>query len=178
LAARSQDGGLTWKVQGEVPLFPGTASANYHEAHVVELPSGRLVGMIRIESAANEKVMPAGLMNFSMMQTGSDDGGRTWNQPRPLGFHGSPPHLLRHSSGTLVCVYGCREPGFGQRAMLSYDDGLTWEHDWIIRDDGPDWDLGYPGSAELEDGSLFTVYYQKVPGDAKCSLLWSRWRLP
>ena len=61
---------------------------------------------------------------------------------------------------------------------LSRDDGATWDHDWIIRDDGPDGDLGYPASVELDDGSLFTVYYQKVPGDAKCSLLCSRWTLP
>ena len=30
----------------------------------------------------------------------------------------------------------------------------------------------------LAEGSLFTVCYQKVAGDAKCSLLWSRWALP
>lgn len=178
LAARSMDGGLAWEVQGAVPLYPGTTAANYHEPHVVELPSGKLVGMIRIESAGNENVTRAGLVHFSLMQTESSDGGLTWSAPRGLGFHGSPPHLLRHSSGALVCVYGYRQPAFGQRAMLSYDEGVTWEHDWIIREDGPDGDLGYPASVELDDGSLFTVYYQKAPGDAKCSLLWSRWRLP
>jgi hypothetical protein len=31
---------------------------------------------------------------------------------------------------------------------------------------------------EFPDGSLFTVCYQKVTGDKKCSLLWSRWTLP
>ena len=38
--------------------------------------------------------------------------------------------------------------------------------------DGPDGDLGYPATVELSDGSLFTVYYQKVVGYGKCSLLW------
>ena len=60
------------------------------------------------------------------MQTDSVDGGKTWSIPKPLGFHGSPPHLLRHSSGVLVCVYGYRQPGYGQRAMLSRDDGAMW----------------------------------------------------
>lgn len=61
---------------------------------------------------------------------------------------------------------------------FSDDDGATWKHGWILRDNGPDSDLGYPSTVELADGALFSVYYQKVPGDAKCSLLWSRWTLP
>ena len=66
----------------------------------------------------------------------------------------------------------------GQRVSLSRDDGKTWEHDFIIRDDGPHFDLGYPSTVELPGGELFTVYYQKTAADEKCSLLWSRWSLP
>jgi sialidase-1 len=176
-AARSRDGGRAWTVLGAVPECAGTTPKNYHEPHVIALPTGKLVGMIRVEQLAVER--PAdGLINFSLFQTESPDGGATWTPARPTGVCGSPPHLLRHSSGALVCVYGFRRPGYGQRAILSRDDGATWESDWIIRDDGPDGDLGYPASAELADGSLLTIYYQKVPGDRKCSLLWSRWRLP
>ena len=115
---------------------------------------------------------------FSLMQTESDDGGRTWTTARPLGFHGSPPHLLRHSTGVLVLTYGYRQAPFGQRVAFSRDDGATWEHDWIVREDGPDGDLGYPATVELADGSLFTVCYQKAAAGEKCSLLWSRWTLP
>lgn len=176
-AARSTDGGQTWQVLGQVPAHPDTAPANYHEPHVVELPSGRLLGMIRIEDHTGKELKGAGIPSFSMMQTESADGGRNWTTPKPLGFHGSPPHLLRHSSGVLVLTYGYRQAPFGQRVAFSRDDGATWEHDWIIRDDGPDGDLGYPSTVELGDGSLFTVCYQKVAGDKKCSLLWSRWQL-
>jgi hypothetical protein len=63
--------------------------------------------------------------------------------------------------------------------MMSNDGGETWHYDWVLRDDGPDRDLGYPSSVELADGSIFTVYYQKIDStEEKCSLLWSRWRLP
>jgi hypothetical protein len=49
----------------------------------------------------------------------------------------------------------------------------------ILRDDGPDGDLGYPCSTELGDGSILTVYYQKpARREDKCALLCSRWRLP
>jgi len=177
-AVRSADGGRTWRVLGHVPVYPGTDPANYYEPHVLELPSGRLLGMIRIEDHSGKELKAAGIPSFSMMQTESDDGGRTWTTANPLGFHGSPPHLLRHTSGTLILTYGYRQAPFGQRVAFSHDDGRTWAHDWIIRDDGPDGDLGYPSTVEFADGNLFTVCYQKVSDDKKCSLLWSKWQLP
>jgi hypothetical protein len=113
-----------------------------------------------------------------MMQTMSDDGGRSWSTAQPLGFHGSPPHVMVHSTGVVAAVYGCRERPYGQRAMVSYDGGGTWDAGYILRGDGPDGDLGYPASVELADGQIFTVYYQKRGAGEPCSLLWSRWALP
>jgi sialidase-1 len=178
-AAASTDGGRTWQIIGEVPLCAGTISGSYHEAHVLELPSGKLIGAIRLENCPGEKgdVTGAGLIHFSTLLTESTDGGRTWSMPRSLGY-GSPPHLLRHSSGALLLTYGYRTGGYGQRVGISRDEGQNWQWDWIIREDAPDWDLGYPSTVELSDGSLFTVYYQKFAVEERCSLLWSRWRLP
>jgi hypothetical protein len=63
--------------------------------------------------------------------------------------------------------------------MLSEDHGRSWTYHYVLRDDGPDGDLGYPASVELTDGSILTVYYQKPATAAdKCGLLWTRWRLP
>ena len=63
--------------------------------------------------------------------------------------------------------------------MISRDGGQSWTYDYILRDDGPDGDLGYPSSVELKDGSIFTLYYQKPAAQQdKCALLWSRWQLP
>ena len=112
----------------------------------------------------------------------SDDAGESWKAPVKVPLtapHGSPPHLLLHSSGALVCAYGYRQEPFGERVMISRDGGESWDYDYILRDDGPDRDLGYPSSVELADGSLLTMYYQKIESsEEKCSLLWSRWRLP
>jgi hypothetical protein len=93
------------------------------------------------------------------------------------------PTVARLDDGTLmVASSGLRAEHicpFGKTVLnISRDDGATWEHDWIIRDDGPDGDLGYPSTVELADGSLFTVCYQKAAAGEKCSLLWSRWELP
>ena len=63
--------------------------------------------------------------------------------------------------------------------MISRDGGMSWEYDYILRDDGPDGDLGYPSSVELDDGGLLTVYYQKPSSSQdQCSLLWTRWNIP
>jgi hypothetical protein len=180
LAAKSVDEGQTWQQLGSVPLFDGTGEGNYHEPHCVELDGGRLLGLIRVQNHDGAPNLDdLGLVSFSIMQTESADGGRTWTQAKPLPFHGSPPHVMRHSSGTLVCVYGYRLEPYGERAMLSNDGGETWTYHYVLRDDGPDGDLGYPASVELDDGSMLTIYYQKLGSRAeKCSVLWSRWELP
>ncbi len=176
----SEDQGLTWRPLGTVPFADGTDGTNYYEPHVVQLDNDDFLGMVRIQDGrVNGSLKKLGIVPFSMVQTRSVDGGITWSKAEPLNFHGSPPHLFRHSSGTLVCVYGYRIEPYGERAMYSYDGGETWNYDWILRDDGPDRDLGYPSSVELSDGSIFTVYYQKITSTReKPSLLWSRWRLP
>lgn len=170
----SEDGGLSWTEQGQIPIPNDTDYKNFHEPHAVELPSGKIIGMIRYQHSHDSKEYD----HFSLFQTESLDGGKTWSLARYIGVLGSPPHLIRHSSGVIVCVYGYREEPFGQRAMLSYDDGVTWDADYILRDDGPDNDLGYPASVELSDGSILTIYYQKYSADEKPSLLWTRWNLP
>ena len=179
-AMASSDTGKTWDVLGTVPIASGTDENNYHEPHVVELAPGRLLGLIRVQDWGEKgQLAKIGQVPFSIGQTVSEDGGHTWSEVELLGFHGSPPHVFKHSSGTLVCVYGYREEPFGERVMLSDDNGVTWRYHYILRDDGPDSDLGYPSSVELGDGSILTVYYQKVDSpEEQCSLLWSRWRLP
>ena len=166
-AARSTDEGRNWEILGAVPLPEGLINNHCHEPHVVELSQpNELMGAVRVHNP------------YTVMLTRSHDGGRTWSTLESVGCVGSPPHLLRHSSGAIVCVYGYRSEGFGQRCMVSFDEGKTWRTNLIIRDDGLDGDLGYPASVELDDGSIMTVYYQRLPGQSKASILWSRWRLP
>jgi hypothetical protein len=175
LAARSADGGRTWEVIGRAPLCASDLDAShYHEPHVVELPDGRLLGAIRYQKLPWTKDRGT---DFFMCLTRSEDGGRTWVTDEPLGFHGSPPHLLRHSSGAIVLTYGRRRPPFGERVAVSDDDGRTWNADWVLREALDD-DLGYPATVELGDGSLLSVYYQKLAPGQQPSLLWSRWALP
>ena len=180
IGAWVSEDGENWKKLGKVPLYPDTDARHYHEPHVAEREDGSLIGLIRFQNRRDQHdVDEMGLVSFSLMQTLSSDGGRTWSPAVPLGFHGSPPHVIRHSTGVLVCAYGFRKVPYGQRVMTSRNGGNEWAYDYILRDDGPDSDLGYPASVELEEGSLLTVYYQKIgSAEEKCSLLWSRWSLP
>jgi len=100
------------------------------------------------------------------------------------------PSVARLDNGRLVVgSSGLRTEHacpFGKTVLhFSADEGETWSAPRVIndsplddRDDGPDWDLGYPASVEMPDGSIFTVYYQKAAAHERCSVLWTRWNLP
>lgn len=165
--AESRDG-LHWDVLGEVPLPENVTNGQFHEPHVIELNDGALLCLIRYH-------YPNG--GLGIYKSVSRDGGRTWSTPEDMGIHGSPPHLLRHSSGAIVLTYGWRHAPYGQRARISRDDGATWSDEIILRDDGPDGDLGYPCSVELPGGDILTVYYQKRPGEILTSILWTQWHI-
>ena len=63
-----------------------------------------------------------------------------------------------------------RTKPYGIRALVSRDEGTSWKE--IVLDDAePSWDLGYPASVELSDGSVYTVFYRD--GD----LLSIKWKL-
>jgi len=144
---------------------------NSCEPHAIQLPDGRIIVHIRMERGGEHR-------SFSTWQSVSTDSGKTFTVPKPLvgPRGGAPAHLLLHSSGTLISVYGYRESPYGIRAMLSRDGGETWETDWILDAECPNWDLGYPATVELKDGSLLTIYYQNVDGISR--IMKRVWTLP
>ena len=184
ICLKSVDDGANWEAVGCVEDIGGFVNANLHEPHVVQLPGGRLVGVIRTQWVGEQTEEHKYHLPFSMAITYSDDQGSTWTPLKPMDVSGSPPHLLLHSSGTLILTYGYRarldggpDVGSGQRVLLSRDGGLTWSDPIILRDDGPDSDLGYPATCELDDGSLYTVYYQKPAAGEPCAILSTHWKL-
>ncbi len=60
--------------------------------------------------------------------------------------------------------------------MEKADGGITWD-DPVILDEKPEpRDLGYPSTVEMDDGSLITVWYEKMPGDTLASVRMARWQ--
>ncbi len=173
-AYRSTDGGRSWEYLSDIPLPDGAENRQFCEPHSAELPGGRIVVGMRVHEMEPD---------LTVYTSFSDDGGRTWSVARPTGFDGAPPHLMVHSSGALLLTYARRRVGSrGERCAVSYDGGETYEADYIIDPDAErvscgGGDLGYPASVELDDGSILTVYYQVVEGDATPSILATKWRL-
>ncbi len=172
-AVESSDDGQSWQKLGEVPLPQGIMPSAAHEPYAVELPDGTLLGAIRIHGEQFEG-------KITTFLTRSTDGGVTWSEPQELKGAGFPPHLLQHSSGALVMTYGIRDKKRvrGEYAIISRDGGLNWSEPLLISEVSPVADLGYPSSAELSDGSVITVYYQRYGEDPYNSILYTKWSLP
>ena len=166
----SEDGGYTWEKAGQVAQIKRDGSIYMCEPYQIELENGDILGIIRVHEDPDAH-------KFCMYKTVSHDDGKTWSEPEYL-CAGSPPHILRHSSGALVLTYTIRDKDFGQRARVSRDDGKTWSAEIVLCTNAVNWDSGYCTSVELDDGSLYTVYYQKAEGDNYCSLMYTKWNLP
>lgn len=141
---------------------PQPDSLRFGEPSVVQLPSGRVLLMMRTTTIPYNDADP----RCFLWETYSDDGGLTWVPPFQTPLWGFPPHLLLLEDGRVLVTYGHRRPPYGQRAALS-TDGITWQKDQeiVLRADAPNKDLGYPASVQLRDGRVLTVYYQAHPTD-------------
>lgn len=166
--------GLTWEERGTMPWPPHTEWTQFCEGHAVQLEDGRILGMVRYSEGGSFGRRYG--KNMSMFQTWSEDGGYTWSEPVFTDISGAPPHLLRHSSGAVICSFGRREEPFGAYAAISYDGGRTWAKQ-VRLSEAQDGDLGYACTTELADGSLYTVYYQRYGDDARTSFLSTHWSL-
>jgi sialidase-1 len=167
----SRDDGATWQRIATIAIPKNERQDHYWEPHVVECADGKLVAMFRYDPQDKDQRI--------LRQTESDDGGKTWTTPHPTGIWGSPPHLIRLKNDWLLVTYGVRREPYGEYACVSRDNGKTWDiENQIMIHAGTDWDLGYPASVQLDDGSIFTVYYQTDQPGEKTSLMGARWRLP
>ena len=160
--------------QGKIP--PAIAKPGFScEPHAIELPDGSILCHIRVQ----ERSMGSGYQVFTVYQSVSQDKGKTWTTPQalldPLG--GSPPHLMRHSSGTLICSYAIRKPPYGIRMMFSKDNGKTWDVDHELLEKAPSPDLGYPATIELPDHTLLTVYYGLLGEGKNAVIFQQKWEL-
>ena len=150
------------------PAYKNGKPAHVSEPSCLQLPDGTLLCHFR-----------GGDGMFTVFQTLSTDGGKTWSEPEQLlgDWGGSPPHLYLQSSGVLISAYGYRNAPYGVRVMLSADLGRTWKTDHVLWDAGVCGDLGYPATVELNDGSLLTVFYAQDRVDGPCVIKQLRWKL-
>ncbi|MEX0642797.1 MAG: sialidase family protein [Pirellulales bacterium] len=170
----STDDGVTWTWLSDIPHRPGDrlieseGHYNYIELSAVECDDGKIVCQLRNRNKANEG---------ETLQTESSDGGRSWNTPHPIGVWGVPSHLLHLNDGRILMTYGHRRKPFGNQARVSADNGATWSEPMILSGDGAGFDLGYPSTVQLEDGTLVTVWYEKFADNPRAQLRQAWWKL-
>jgi hypothetical protein len=145
---------------------------------MIELPGGRLICHIRGENA--ELFSGGDETLFTVFQSVSDDGGKTWSEPEMLldKTGGAPPHILKLKSGKLLCTYGRRKLPYGIMAMISSDNGKTWEKDLRLYKNFVSDDIGYPSTVELKDGTLLTLFYAKENDESDpCVIMQIKWKI-
>ena len=164
----SKDDGKNWQRLAEIPTRKGDDPKNYHELHAVEASNGQLIVHIRNHNSRDSR---------ETLQSESKDGGKTWTEPHSIGVWGLPSHLLRLNDGRLLMSYGHRRKPFGNQARISADHGKSWSEPLIISGDGAGGDLGYPTTVQLDDGSLVTVWYEKLATNPRAVLRQAKWTL-
>lgn len=145
----------------------------FYEPYAFCLENGRIITHIRAE----QKDL------FSIYQSVSDDNGKTWSIPTLIMTQkgGAPAHIMKHSSGVLICSYsyrGCApdwdKPPYGIHLAFSKNNGETWDYGYeIFKNDMMD--LGYPSTIELDDGSLLTVFYAHPDKNSPAVIYQQKW---
>lgn len=166
--AVSADDGVSWEWLAEIPARDGDDPENYHELHAVEAENGHIIAHIRNHNSQNKG---------ETLQSESADGGKTWSKPHSIGVWGLPSHLLKLNDGRLLMSYGHRRAPLGNLARVSEDHGQTWSEAITISDDATSGDLGYPSTVQLADGSLLTVWYEKIQSQPNAVLRQAHWKL-
>ena len=148
-AARTTDGGLTWRFLGSI----GPEPVGY-----AIMPATVRVSATDLVTTVRRKDPPKSWIDAFA----SRDEGKTWSflsTPEPDTGEGNPPSLVHLADGRLVLIYGVRRPPFGIHARISTDTGKTWSPPIVLRDDGGANDVGYVRSIIRPDGKVLSVYY-------------------
>jgi hypothetical protein len=172
-AFRSIDGGHTavehWLIR-----------KNSHDQSFVRLPGGKIVALLRmfgLQMSRDE--LPYGYHpEWDDGNEGHDylavaeslDDGYSWSTPRPVTYYMEVPgHLLVLQDGRLLLTYGVRHYPMGAQALISADEGQTWDTEnklmlcwsgalcWNAAHPYPN---GHPFSAQRADGKVITAYYR------------------
>lgn len=171
--ARSTDGGAHFEFLsfiGEEPEGFAIMPAS------VRLPSGSMLVARRLRTGARSNGDEGNWIDFFQ----SDDNGHSWHEigspVGPIGTGGNPPTLTLLPDTRIALVYGFRAEPYGVRARVSADGGHSWGEERILRADGGCRDLGYPRTALLPDGHLFSAYYFNDANEGERYIGATRWK--
>ena len=169
----STDNGLTWHIHSR-PVVDRSGTGLFIYPTLLLMPNGDL--HLYCVHLSNQGVEVDGRKNAVCLAV-SKDGGKTFSDPVAITGKGrgcwrkvddsdvaykvtyrSPwPILL--NDGRILVIFTRRRMPAGIGGIVSNDGGATWSEEFVIRDDGEWWDLGYPVGCQLDDGRIFIAYY-------------------
>lgn len=151
----SKDQGHTW--QRTLPDLSGVPHGD-----IFPLPDGRLVCSTYIGVSTKPRRSRSSV-NFS------DDGGRTWDHPRPVVTGIGETFVLRRSDGVWLAVgrTNCIDRmdevlphGSGEVLLRSEDEGRSWSEPKLLSPQGQE----NAHLLELSDGRLLCSFTSRIPG--------------
>ncbi len=157
-ATRTDDGGATWNFLGWMAPEPPRAQPGVAAFSI--MPATVQVGERSFVTALRQREGRKRWIDIYR----SDDGGEFWEYvATPSEGASNPGALVRLDDGRLCLVYGWRQQPFGIRARFSGDEGRTWGPQILLREDGRNWDIGYPRVMQRADGKVIAFYYYSTP---------------
>jgi hypothetical protein len=145
----SDDGGKTWPKAGLIARDKQKQHI-YGDPKLTILPDGRIVALLWVYNMHTSEDLP-------IHRSVSSDMGVTWSAAASTGIIGqrSTPTFLKDD--LMMVVYQSRfGQGAGLRAMLSYDEGISWDKDT----DTLIWHTGH----HTDDTNPFSGYEQYTFG--------------
>ena len=190
----STDGGRTWDERTDVQIPWEDPFPFFIECDFATMGDGRILAASRFEwnheLEGNPLPYPPGKMPNDhaaghMVLMESSDEGRSWSAPREfLNYSEVQGQLTLLRDGRLLCTYTHYHLPFGVAAVLSHDDGRTWDHDHAFQ---LAWSnggcTGWSTTRELPDGALVTIHalepYDVEPKESGRTVCQSvRWEPP
>jgi hypothetical protein len=174
----SSDDGVSWQRGAEPICLYGV------EPDLKVLDSGRMLATVRYQRIKLPSDPPYLVSPYTgstdlgdMIFRGtailwSDDSGATWTEPRLLtALDEQTGCLVELADGTVLMVFGHKND-YGQRFMVSYDEGETWSKTiYDLHTGGM-----YASSAVLADGTVVTTIDNRPDGGLILTSL--RWTPP
>ncbi len=196
---RSEDGGRTWD-KSRRPDTAGWSDVDgfFCQSTTFRARSGRLFHPVRVDRTGPHWKLPgvdgtpidANDNGDRSILFVSDDDGNTWRKNDGEGRFGTYgemyPRFLALADGRILLTFTVRSgssDGYvrGLRAVLSNDDGKTWDftHDRIVIDAQNHGESGggFGNTVQLDHGTLVSCYSYRGK-DGKTHVEAVRWRLP
>ncbi len=178
--AKTDDGGLSWSFNGWMTHYPYNIRSVMPST--VRLHDHELLSVVRRRfDAHDDEALGRVDINFLEAEY-SLNNGEDWEKRGIVAFtdtehrNGNPPALVKLPDGRVAVMYGYRGVPYGMRAKVSADGGKSWGHEIILRDDGLNWDLGYPRAVVLPDGRILCLYYIATAERKEQHIAWTIWQ--